>query len=87
MGLVAAAEIGERNERLNVAAFCLGQLVAGGEASDELVAGVLLRAGVAAGLPHEEVMRTIRSGMASPLPPALTRTRGPRWHLEGSVGG
>lgn len=63
-GKVAIAAAGERNHTLNVAAFAIGQLVAGGEITD--VAGAydaLLTAGLRAGLGEKETRDTLRSGL------------------------
>jgi hypothetical protein len=57
-------EGGDRNHRLNRAAFSLGMLVAGGELSEALVHDELSAAGTAIGLDSHEVERTIASGLA-----------------------
>jgi hypothetical protein len=63
-GRVAAARPGTRNDTLNRAAFSLGQLVAARLLPPLPVATGLLSAALAAGLPEDEAVRTIRSGMA-----------------------
>jgi hypothetical protein len=55
--------VGDRNNRLNRAAFCLGMLVAGGELPDQLVEDELLAAALDAGLPEREARASIRSGL------------------------
>jgi hypothetical protein len=54
---------GGRNDRLNVAAFSLGQLVAGGEISRELVEQVLTDAALFSGLEPVETANTLKSGL------------------------
>jgi hypothetical protein len=61
---VAAARPGTRNDTLNRAAFSLGQLVAARLLPPLPVVTGLLSAALAAGLPEDEAVRTIRSGMA-----------------------
>jgi hypothetical protein len=56
---------GTRNDRLNAAAFNLGQLVAAGQLDAHEVGGVLLDAAVAAGLTEVEAWATIRSGLTA----------------------
>jgi Bifunctional DNA primase/polymerase, N-terminal len=60
---VAAAVPGTRNDTLNRAAFSLGQLVAAGLLPPLPVITGLISAAVHAGLPEEEAVRTVRSGM------------------------
>jgi hypothetical protein len=62
---VASAASGTRNHQLNAAAFSLGQLVAGGELSEEHVVAALTAAAHRAGLTGLEVPRTIGSGLKS----------------------
>ncbi|HSH59705.1 MAG TPA: bifunctional DNA primase/polymerase [Acidimicrobiales bacterium] len=62
---VRMAPVGVRNHSLNVAAYSLGQLVAGGVLNLHEVAGTLLAAGLAAGLGELEAMRTIESGLSA----------------------
>lgn len=64
---------GGRNHRLNVAAYNLGQLVGGGELSEEAVREALLLAAQSAGLPATEALRTIASGLRS----GMTQPRHP----------
>jgi hypothetical protein len=63
--LVATARPGTRNDTLNRAAFSLGQLAAGGLLPPLAVVSALASAAERAGLPTDEVRRTIRSGMAA----------------------
>jgi replicative DNA helicase len=60
---VATATVGERNNRLNMAAFRVGQLVADGELAPDLAEATLADAAEQAGLPAGEAGRTIRSGL------------------------
>ena len=62
--LARAAE-GTRNDRLNRAAFALGQLVAGGELARLDVERGLRAVALAIGLSEAEAVRTIASGLAS----------------------
>lgn len=61
--LVRTAAVGTRNRTLNRAAFNLGQLVAVGLVSREVVEAALAAAATDAGLDEREVARTIRSGV------------------------
>ncbi|MDX6340406.1 MAG: hypothetical protein QOH87_544 [Trebonia sp.] len=60
---VAAAVPGTRNDTLNRAAFSLGQLVTAGLLPPIPVITSLIDAAMHAGLPEEEAIRTVRSGM------------------------
>ena len=60
---VEEAESGTRNRTLNRAAFNLGQLVAAGMLTRELVESELANAAEAAGLTPREIAATIRSGV------------------------
>jgi hypothetical protein len=64
---VAAAEVGTRNDRLNKAAFAIGQLVDSGRLEEGRARDQLLAAAEACGLTREDgeeaVHRTIRSGL------------------------
>jgi hypothetical protein len=62
---VAAARPGTRNVTLNRAAFSLGQLVAAGLIPPIPVITSLIDAARYAGLPEEEAVRTVRSGLAA----------------------
>ena len=62
---VAAARPGTRNVTLNRAAFSLGQLVAAGLIPPLPVITSLIDAAMHAGLPEEEAVRTVRSGMTA----------------------
>src|SRR5215472_4160033 len=64
-GRVAAARPGTRNDTLNRAAFCLGQLVAARLLPPLPVMTALADAAACAGLPDDEAWRTIRSGIAA----------------------
>jgi len=55
--------VGQRNDGLNRAAFCLGRLVGGGELSEALVFEALLCSALAVGLGESEAAATIRSGL------------------------
>jgi hypothetical protein len=63
---VAHAREGMRNHTLNVAAYCLGQLVAAPWAglAEEAVRDALLQAARACGLAEREALATIESGLA-----------------------
>jgi len=60
---VAQAAPGTRNDTLNAAAFCLGQLVGGNCLPRADVEKGLLGAALSAGLPKREAEQTIRSGL------------------------
>ena len=60
---VAGARRGTRNDTLNRAAFSLGQLVAAGLIPPLPVITSLIDAARYAGLPQDEAIRTVRSGM------------------------
>lgn len=60
---IRRAPIGDRNNRLNRAAFCLGMLVAGGELDEVLVEDELLTAARHVGLGEGEARASIRSGL------------------------
>jgi len=62
---LSTAKEGERNIRLNDAAFALGQLVAPGQLSEAEVAGALRATAGQIGLPAEEAEKTIQSGITS----------------------
>lgn len=64
---VAFAANGTRNNVLNVAAFAVGQLVAGGELEQSYATDKLLEAAQQAGLSQEEAERTAESGLAAGL--------------------
>lgn len=64
---VLRATEGERNARLNDAAFALGQLVAGGELAAEATRTALVDAGTTVGLGRHEVERTVTSGLRAGL--------------------
>lgn len=60
---VASARVGERNNRLHVAAVKLGSLVGADLLDEEDVVDALMAAAAACGLPPGEAERTIRSGL------------------------
>lgn len=60
---VASAPVGQRNYTLNKAAFTLGRLVAGGALERAEVEEALLAAAGTCGLPQQESVRTIKSGL------------------------
>lgn len=62
---VAQGPAGQRNNRLNLAAYRLGQLVGAGLVSEGSVTAVLLAAAAAAGLAEHEARATVRSGLAA----------------------
>ena len=62
---VAKAPEGQRNDKLNNAAFSLGQLVGSGALLAERVEAELTRAALHAGLDPIETANTIKSGMSS----------------------
>lgn len=62
---VASAPAGTRNHRLNVAAWRLGRLVAGGVVDEEIAHEALLAAAAASGLPAHESAATVSSGMTA----------------------
>ncbi len=64
-GKVALASQGSRNHTLNAAAFCIGQLVAGGEIDRSEAEAALLHAALRAGLSEAEAGKTLASGMAA----------------------
>jgi hypothetical protein len=69
---VAEAPAGTRNHRLNLAAWRLGRLVAGGIVDEADAREALLSAAATCGLPHHESVGTVRSGMSA-------GRRSPRW--------
>lgn len=68
---------GNRNNRLNKAAFCLGQLIAGGELDQSIVFSRLLSVAIEIGLSELEARSTISSGMKKGM-------EAPRNHKNGS---
>jgi hypothetical protein len=60
---VARSPEGQRNDRLNAAAFSLGRFVARGEVDPRTVARALALAATQAGLPRKEIERTLHSGL------------------------
>jgi hypothetical protein len=62
---VAEAPAGSRNHLLNLAAWRLGRLAAGGVVDEAIAREALLAAAIASGLPHHESVGTVRSGMTA----------------------
>jgi hypothetical protein len=62
---VADAPEGQRNERLNLAAWKLGQLVGAGLADEATVTEILVVAALTAGPGEHKIRDTIRSGLAA----------------------
>jgi len=60
---VRQATEGNRNNRLNIAAYNLGQIIGDGQLPAGRVQNALLAAAIAAGLNEREALATIRSGM------------------------
>jgi hypothetical protein len=83
---VAAAAHGERNDRLNRAAFNLGQLV-GAQLLDELaVTEVLVAAALAAGPDERKIRATVRRGLRAGMRrPRQVQVGGPNRHKPMSV--
>ena len=63
VGGVVSAPVSTRNNRLNTAAFNLGQLVSGADLDRRHVEYVLLNAARGVGLPEKEALTTIKSGI------------------------
>ena len=86
---VAQAVEGERNDTLNSAAFNIGQLVASGDVARAEAEAALLEAGTHAGLPNDEVIGTIASGLNGGInSPRKTRTNSEAKQAKsGSSGG
>ena len=61
--VVREAAVGERNNRLNWAAYCAGKHIAAGVFSSADAEDALLAAALHAGLPEAEALRTICSGL------------------------
>src|SRR5437879_9159262 len=70
---LASTPNGSRNERLNKAAYNLGQLVAGNEISRSTVERELYASAERSGLGHREIERTMRSGIESGMKSPRTR--------------
>jgi len=62
---VAAAPPGQRNHRLNRAAFRLGQLIGAGLLDEATVAAVLIDAGLAAGPGERKIRSTVERGICA----------------------
>ena len=71
---VRDALVGSRNQTLNRAAFCLGQIVATGALDATAVETVLVDSALHAGLGEREARRTLRSGLDA----GMAHPRGPR---------
>ena len=77
--LVGATK-GERNSKLNRAAYSLGQLVAGGELDAGQVETALTSMGLSLGLSATETANTIKSGLAGgAAKPRQKQTISPKW--------
>jgi putative DNA primase/helicase len=72
---VRDAPKGTRNDRLNTAAFSMGQLVGAGEIGRAEVEGALSETALAAGLEADEIHATIESGLAGGLEHPRRRDR------------
>lgn len=74
---VATTPEGQRNDRLNKAAFCLGQLVAADVLEEQDAHDALALAAEVCGLPSVEAEKTIASGLRSGMqqPRQLRRRR------------
>jgi len=75
---------GTRNSTLNRSAFRVGQIVGAGLLGENHVEGLLVDAGIDAGLGEREAVLTVRSGLRagmsqprSPSPPAMARRAAP----------
>jgi hypothetical protein len=79
---VATAPEGTRNDRLNTAAFNLGQLVAGGELTVFDARQALEDAAHACGLPAREAEQTIKSGLGAGILEPRTAPEEARRHLH-----
>ncbi len=64
---LAGTPEGQRNEHLNRSAFSMGQLVAGGELEHVQAEAGLIGMGTSIGLPHGEVVKTVKSGIEAGL--------------------
>lgn len=73
---VASTQEGARNERLNSAAFSIGQLVGSGDLEESHARRELEAAGSAAGLPADEVRRTVASGLNAGMQQPRSAPRG-----------
>ena len=62
---VARTPEGQRNDRLNVAAFNLARFVASGEADGPTVTRALAHAAAQAGLEEREIARTLESAFGA----------------------
>ncbi len=71
--------VGQRNDGLNRAAFCLGRLVGGGELSESLVSEALLCSAMAVGLGESEAAATIRSGLRAGMAVPRRAPQQPGW--------
>ena len=71
--------VGQRNDGLNRAAFCLGRLAGGGEVSEALVTESLLCAALAIGLSESEARATIRSGLRAGMAVPRRAPEEPTW--------
>lgn len=80
---LAAAQEGTRHDRLNIAAFNLGQIVAGGALDHATVADTLTSIGLSIGLEPRDVERTVADGLeAGAKTPRTPPPRPPPVHVE-----
>lgn len=80
---LAAAQEGTRHDRLNIAAFNLGQIVAGGALDHATVADTLTSIGLQIGLDEKDVTRTVADGLeAGAKTPRTPPVRPPPVHVE-----
>jgi putative DNA primase/helicase len=82
---VATTAEGARNNRLNVAAFNLGQLIGGHELTRSTVERELYQAALRSGLPETEIERTMRSGIEDGI--QEPRSRSANDPVSGGQGG
>jgi P4 family phage/plasmid primase-like protien len=71
---LARSPEGERNDRLNRAAFALGQIVGGGHLDQGEVERALTATGLGIGLEERETVATVRSGIEA----GIAQPRGPK---------
>ena len=76
IGAVQAANEGNRNNRLNLAAYSLGQLIADGMLTRGEVESALLNGALAGGQSEREALATIKSGIDAGMKNPRSRRRG-----------
>ncbi len=79
---VATTPEGERNDRLNLAALRMGELIAGGEIDRTSVETTLEIAGSQSGLDAREIRRTIHSGIEDGLKNPRTAPERDDYHFD-----